>query len=208
MVAINGQQFQSHLPGINPDDFTSAEALDRLDAQDAHQHAHRFDDAQLWKGNPNQMALPGMEKHAHAGAEMLARGVTFKTAARVGRLGQTMGLYAHVPVTKGGVKTGQSRPAAELLWKTGSGGEINWVHTKGKYQGKGIASTLYGVGRDLATVQPNHSAVRTTDGDAFAHSSSNRYGGFVPTNAESDLPDRWDDGGTHYSDPRRTQGRG
>jgi hypothetical protein len=45
---------------------------------------------------------------------------------------------------------------------------------------KGIASVLYGMGREMARVKPRHSIERTTAGDKWAKEVSKKYGGKVP----------------------------
>jgi hypothetical protein len=59
-------------------------------------------------------------------------------------------------------------------------GEITWVNTADHLQGKGLASSLYGIARQMAPVKPQHSKTRSESGDVFAAKSAARYGGPVP----------------------------
>lgn len=123
---------------------------------------------QFWKSNPNQMALPGMEEQAHPGAVYLKQGYSFDT--HVG--GPTVRLRAKHPTAIQGA-------AASLRWSSSSG-EIEGVGTRVSHQGKGLATALYGMGRTMTKRKPQHSPIRTAEGDAWAPKASAKYGGRIP----------------------------
>jgi hypothetical protein len=128
-----------------------------------------LNDKQFWKANPNQMALPGLEEHAHPGAVHLAQGYRFRVETNTDPQNRTgFSLYAFNP---------QKRMAAELHWGSVRG-RIGWVEAHER--GKGLASALYGMGRTMASVKPQHSPVRSRSGDKWAKAVSKRYGGRVP----------------------------
>lgn len=129
---------------------------------------------QFWKANPNQLALPGLEEHAHAGANLLAQGAHFK-AEHVNEPGEPprASLYA---------LSGDNYRVGELHWLADDvgRGEIGLVETHQRAQRNGVASALYGLGRQMARVKPQHSPDRTEEGDAWAQKVTKKYGGKVP----------------------------
>jgi len=148
---------------------------------------------QFWKENPNQMALPGMEEHAHPGTPLLAKGYHFKAekldfsdedTSADDPDSEAASLTAYRP----GENPQEHEPVGELTWRsketnTSGGshfprGEIAWVESREPKQG--IASALYGMGRQMAAVKPEHSAYRTPEGDDWAPRVSAKYGGRVP----------------------------
>jgi hypothetical protein len=141
----------------------------------------------FFKANPNQMALPGMEELSHPGARVLARGYHFEhhskplTPDAWGRPSRGRGHTLSVRFRGG------SSDISELHWPDepdrGAGlskGEIGWVHTQDYKRGEGLATALYGVGREMAKVKPRHSTVRTQQGDAWARTTVKKLGGRVP----------------------------
>ena len=130
---------------------------------------------QFWKNNPNQMALPGMEEHSHPGALHLAQGYHFDTY--VGK--QAVRVRAkHPDIVQGA--------AASLRWDKSSG-EIGGVGTRESHQHQGLATALYGMGRTMTRVKPQHSPIRTDEGDAWALKASAKYGGRIPKNAAHEV---------------------
>ena len=158
----------------------------------------------MWKENPNQMAIPGMEEHAHPGAHLLTQGHMFSAtttnsenvlalhvhdAADVdtshvlhspkGYL-PTKELYNHTPMEPQFNKREHSR----LTWDDRAHndvGEITGAYTDNvAHQSKGLATTLYGMGRKLGRTMPEHSDERSEAGSRFARASSRVHGGYVP----------------------------
>jgi hypothetical protein len=161
---------------------------------------------QFWKANPNQMALPGLEEHSHPGARVLAQGFRFEHHDE--DVGASSGQDAHshsllvVPHTDAtqrlvhgldahhyGLPYSENpKAAANLMWASGrdsprnglSSGEIGMVETAPGHTRKGLATSLYGVGRTMARIKPKHSVVRTREGDKWARTTTAKYGGRVP----------------------------
>ena len=138
---------------------------------------------QFFKANPNQMAFPGMEEHAHPGAKALAEGYSFHFNAVPDPTTKTRNAHLlELSLQKPG-----EPPASTLNWvdlkqpdfELGPG-EISMVETRPGEEGKGLASALYGVGRTMARIKPRHSTKRTQSGDRWARSVSQKYGGRVP----------------------------
>jgi len=141
------------------------------------------------------MALPGLEEHAHPGAKLLSQGWHFRTDTIPLGANTYHQLSAepshHVTTdpwaeTVGGSLVHEHFPGAVLQWSgggPGSGykkGEIAMVETAPSHSHQGVASALYGMGRSMARLKPQHSSERTPEGDAWARSVSKRYGGRVP----------------------------
>lgn len=133
---------------------------------------------QFWKEQPNQLSFPGLEGQAHPGAKLLAEGTVHHFSAqswaqRGGPAGA--GLYA---------RNSQGEMLGRLDWMTdpASKGEIANVETSAERggRGKGIATALYGMGRQLASVKPQHSGIRTSEGSGWARHVSRIHGGKVP----------------------------
>ena len=130
-----------------------------------------LNDAQFsgWKANPNQMALPGMEDLSHPGAHVLAQGYHFEHT--VDEFG-TRSLWAMKGTHLGGYLQWQQHEDYEPR------GEIQMVKTEDR--GRGLASSMYGMGRTMARVKPVHSIVRSRLGNEWAHKVSERYRGRIP----------------------------
>ena len=142
--------------------------------------------AQFWKDNPNQMALPGMEEHAHPLAEALSHGMHVKTEFNDD--------YGAVPTVKtslvhpGGWTVAQLNTVTEKT-RGHPKGEIDWVGTDPAFRRRGYASALYRAGRGMTTIKPNHSGDRTPEGDKWARAVTAKYGGRVPNHNNLDLDD-------------------
>ena len=54
------------------------------------------------------------------------------------------------------------------------------VETAPAHVRKGLATSLYGVGRTMARIKPKHSVIRTEEGDTWARTTTAKYGGRVP----------------------------
>jgi hypothetical protein len=131
------------------------------------------------------MAMPGMEEHAHPGAVHLAQGRIFHANRNADS----------VQLTVGPANPRASTGTASLTWATkpiqGDGwhaesyhtGEIKMVETPPRSRRKGLASALYGIGRQMTSVPPIHSANRSDMGDLWAPAVSKKYGGHVPKNS-------------------------
>ena len=153
---------------------------------------------QFFKENPNQMALPGLEEHAHAGAPILAQGLRIEhRVADNHDLTNMAGTHTLAAVDDSTEYSERAAPhlrtAAKLTWNAGTEkdtnagykrGEITGVFTQERQRQKGIATQLYGVGRTMMknVPKPEHSPTRTPDGDKFAEKSSGKYGGKIPRN--------------------------
>jgi hypothetical protein len=159
---------------------------------------------QFWKSDPNQMALPGLEEHGHPGARVLAQGFRFEHQTK--NIGGNPDAKEHtlalVPHSKGQQRLvhgldaqhyglpyhDNPKTAASLSWASGkdapriglSSGEIGMVETADGHKGKGLATSLYGVGRQMARIKPRHSTSRTKDGQQWAQKATDKYGGRVP----------------------------
>ena len=132
---------------------------------------------QFWKANPNQMALPGMEEHSHPAAAHLAQG--YHVSAWEDELGMT-----HLQMRK------SDTAGASLEYDTKTmpnrqrpSGEIAMVQTALDERGQGLATALFGVGRTMARLKPQHSTDRTRAGDLWAPKASAVHGGRVPKSA-------------------------
>jgi hypothetical protein len=146
--------------------------------------------------NPNQFALPGMEQHAHAGAELLAKGLSFDYRSTVSRSGTSTD-HEHRLSAQDKSLPWQDREVSHLKWAgseddySGYPGEIIYVGTKQTQRGRGIASALYGMATDpnVATgndTVPLHSTTRTVDG----YNWSAKVGGWDPEVYRSEVEQR------------------
>lgn len=164
----------------------------------------------MWKENPNQMAIPGMEEHAHPGARLLTQGYMFSASSANVTKSSTLQVHdaadadtSHVLHSPKGYlptkdlykHTNSMEPQfnqeehSHLVWNddpSNDVGEIRSAHTNRAHQSKGLATTLYGMGRKLGRTMPEHSANRSYAGTAFAHASSKVHGGYVPTSNEDE----------------------
>ena len=135
---------------------------------------------QFWKANPNQMALPGMEEHAHPGAKVLAQGYRFvrgrnrENSVRVLKLNK-----GHDTVS--GLAWGDDEGSHGMYDDPHRKGEIVMVHTDDAHRRQGLASTTYAVARQMARVKPQHSDERTPEGNAWAHAVTKKHGGRKPS---------------------------
>ena len=135
---------------------------------------------QFWKANPNQMALPGMEDISpNPAAPHLARG--YHVVAGHDPYDGSF-LQIRKPGTAGARLDWSTLPLSN---RTRPSGEIQMVKTGPGEERQGLATALYGIGRTMARVKPQHSVVRTRRGDSWALKASASYGGRVPKN------DRW-----------------
>lgn len=141
--------------------------------------------AQFWKSDPNQMALPGMEEHSHPGARLLSQGYHFEHEA-MEIPGGAWNHESHPIEHTLSTMTPEGHTAGKLSWVHGnapavglSPGEISMVETHGPRH-TGIATAMYGVGRQMARVKPRHSTIRTAAGDGWAKTTVAKYGGRVP----------------------------
>jgi GNAT superfamily N-acetyltransferase len=180
MPDLNAQQFkQPEMLGgqayTYPNDPNS-KSMDRMLDAKADPSPH------LWKEgpSPSQMALPGMEQHAHPGAVHLAQGYRFETS----------GEYPMIVAKKGDEKAGylswrghDDRGSSAAEKGPRPAGEITMVKTEPEHQRKGLASAMYGMGRQLATQPPEHSTIRTPKGDKWAKAVTKKHGGSVPPQA-------------------------
>jgi hypothetical protein len=195
MPEVNKQQFeQTALPGIDPGpvDYTS----------DAF-YKEPKEPKVKWKMNPNQMALPGMEEHAHPGATLLSQGYRFEPEENQ----YAIRIHAYDDYSS------SKNPAASLSWwkPKDFGGEIQMVETRGEHRGRGLANALYGMGRDLSNVKPEHSPDRTAQGNYFAFAASKKFGGKVPANSykffspeSQEYPEGYDPNKDYsFPDPRK-----
>lgn len=135
--------------------------------------------------NPNQMALPGMEEHAHPGAMHLAQGHIFHANRTDDSVQLTVGPANPRASTGTASLTWATKPIAGDNWpgNTYKRGEIKMVETPPRSRRKGLASSLYGIGRQMASVPPEHSASRSDMGDKWAPAVTEKYGGHVPENS-------------------------
>lgn len=166
MPEVNAQQFKFNREEPGPASNEMAR-LSRLRKSDPTIGAPR---RQFWNSNPNQMALPGMEEHAHPGAVHLAQGYHFRTVASP----SVVKVSAEHPDT-------YKSSAAHLRWAANNG-HIEGVMTAQSHRHKGLATALYGMGRTMTAVPPEHSPMRTPDGDAWAPKATAKWGGHVPPN--------------------------
>lgn len=150
---------------------------------------------QFWKANPNQMALPGMEDLSHPGAVALSQGYRFVRKGNSDRAQVAAHLSTDYPGEDTRPPHRRQDSVAQLTWAKSNEaytmdadlnkGEIEQVYTDEEHSRKGLASALYGIGRTMARVKPQHSWNRTPDGDVWAQSVSKKYGGRIPQ------PDRY-----------------
>lgn len=137
---------------------------------------------QFWKANPNQMALPGMEDHAHPLAHHLADGYHFEAKA----IGPADARQVRLSANHTDRPNANNEHASQLEWHATSGdmlhkrGEINWVETDWNHSERNLGSDLYGFARHHAQIKPQHSVQRSYGGDVFADRSASLYGGRVP----------------------------
>lgn len=146
--------------------------------------------AQFLKANPNQQALPGMEKVSHPGAALLSQGYSFShESTRLpgeyggfsGTAGEGHTLMAHDEAGKvAGYLQYPDKSTAPKRWGGLGQGEIAMVETHRDHRHKGIATALYGIGREMARVKPRHSTARTNQGDPWAKTTVEKFGGRVP----------------------------
>jgi len=135
--------------------------------------------SQFWKQNVNQMALPGFEEESHPGAPLLAEGYTFEHRESELPHSSLYTLEAYSP---------EGDSAGFMEWghrRDDSGhhsalGRIQMVSTHRGYQHEGVATALYGMGRRFARIKPQHDTRRTWEGDRWARSTTEKFGGRVP----------------------------
>jgi hypothetical protein len=208
MPEVNKKQFkqfeQTALPGIDPG------PVDHMSDVFYKKPEERKVE---WKMNFNQMALPGMEEHAHPGSTLLTQGYRFEPK----EVRDTIRINAYhddnIKKNKEGEEDEEpEKPVAHLTWwkPEDSNGEIEMVKTENEHRGRGLANALYGMGRDLSSVKPEHSPSRTRHGNYFAFGASKKFGGKVPANDYSffhfneEYPEGYDpDEDYDFPDPRK-----
>lgn len=148
--------------------------------------------AQFLKADPNQQAMPGMENLSHPGAALLSQGYLFDHESQPFQNlngDSRPGAGSHHFLN---VMTPEGHHAGSMSWTEGnekrvigsrwghSPGEISGIEVSSDHQGRGIATAMYGIGRQMARVKPRHSTARTGEGDAWARTTTDRFGGQVP----------------------------
>ena len=192
MPEVNAQQFT--LPGMGepPDHYLNRSSdwpylgqppkgylRKQVDIQEEENKPWR---GNFWKSNPNQMALPSMEEHAHPGAHLLTQGYTFETRNPTSSNHATHLKVYHPENDQYLTDAGKwAQPTGYLNWTLKrhqdrihkdyhEPGEIGMIEVKGNSQGRGIASTMIKVASEMTAVPPESSAHRTEYGEALANS--------------------------------------
>lgn len=124
----------------------------------------------------NQMALPGMEEHAHPGASTLAQGYRFEHSQGRSSNSRNGGVMRHTlsAVPDGGHS--QWDGVSDLTWASSHHpytypGEIEGVFTNKDHQRRGLARSLFRVAREMDFGQdtvPVHSPDRSPQGQKWS----------------------------------------